>query len=139
MVHALSEIRRVLAPDGILLDLRPLTSNWSIEVASIRRTKEAGQVSDLPNGLEDDRAANESMARAEAQKWFAREREEFFPFFYYWDSPNEMKEYIDEDWADFIRIDEDTWKNIRSIWAVANADARLRIRVKMMIRRWKTI
>ena len=48
-----------------------------------------------------------------------------------------MKEYIDDDWEDFISVDEATWKNIRSTWAVANADARLRIRVKMMITRWK--
>ncbi|SRR5581483_5400592 len=137
MVHALSEIHRALAPNGILIDLRPLTGGWPIEVASSREVIEAGRVSDLPVGLEDDKAANESMARAESQKWFTREREEYFPFFYYWDSPNEMKKYIDEDWADFVTIDEETWKSIRSLWAVADADARMRVRVKMLISRWK--
>jgi hypothetical protein len=97
------------------------------------------ELSDSATGLEDDRAANESMAKAEAQKWFIRQREEFFPFFYYWDSPNEMKEYVDEHWADFITVDETIWKNIRSRWAVANADARLRVRVKMLITRWKKL
>jgi SAM-dependent methyltransferase len=139
MVHALNEIRRVLAPDGILIDLRPLAGSWPIEVESSRETKEAGHVSDLPEGLQDDRAANASIAKAAEQKWFIREREEFFPFFYYWDSPNEMKEYIDEQWVDFITVDEDAWKNIRSMWAVADADARLRVRVKMMITRWKKV
>ncbi len=57
---------------------------------------------------------NQAIAHAAEQKWFVREREEFFPFFYYWDSPNEMKEYIDEDWEDFISVDEATWKNVRS-------------------------
>ncbi len=139
MVHALNEIHRVLAPNGILIDLRPLADRWPIEVASAREVKEAGRVSDLPVGLEDDRAANEAMARTEAQKQFVRKREEFFPLFYYWDTPNEMKEYIDEEWADFIAIDEETWKNIRSMWAVANADARVQIRVKMLIALWKKI
>ncbi len=134
MVHALNEIQRVLVPDGILIDLRPLAVRWPIEVVSSRETKEAGKVTDLD--LEDDRAANESMARAEAQGLFVREQEEFFPLFYYWDSPNEMKEYIDESWSDYITIDEVTWRNVRSIWAVANADARLRVRVKMLITRW---
>jgi SAM-dependent methyltransferase len=135
MVHALKEIRRVLAPGGILIDLRPLAGSWPIEVASGRETREVGQVSDLPVGLEDDQAANRAMAQAEEQEWIAREREEFFPFLYYWDSPNEMKEYIDEDWEDFISVDETTWKTVRAIWAVADADARLRIRVKMLITR----
>ncbi len=136
MVHALNEIHRVLVPDGMLIDLRPLADRWQIEVASAHEVKEAGRVTDAPEGLEDDRAANESMAKVEAQGRFIRKREEFFPLFYYWDSPNEMKEYVDEEWADFTTIDEETWKNIRSIWAVANADARLRVRVIMLITRW---
>lgn len=136
MVHALNEIHRVLAPDGILIDLRPMADRWLIEVASAREVKEAGRVTDAPEGLEDDHAANEAMAKVEAQGRFIRKQEEFFPLFYYWDSPNEMKEYADEEWADFTTIDEETWKNIRSIWAVANADARLRVRAKMLITRW---
>lgn len=136
MVHALNEIRRVLAPAGILIDLRPLAGNWPIEVASSREIKEAGRVSHLPAGFEDDQAANESMAKAAAQNWFVRKREEFFPFFYYWDSPKEMQAYVDDDWAAFVTIDDETWKNIRSLWAVADADARLRVRVKMLITRW---
>ena len=137
MVHALSEIRRLLVPDGILIDLRPLADRWPIEVASSREGKAAGRLTDLEIGLEDDRSANESMIQAKSQGWFLREQEEFFPFFYYWDSPNEMKEYMDESWSEYLTIDESTWKNIRSTWAVADADARLRVRVRMLITRWK--
>ena len=137
MVHALSEIRRLLVPDGILIDLRPLADRWPIEVVSSREVKAAGRLTDLEIGLEDDRSANESMIQAKSQGWFLREQEEFFPFFYYWDSPNEMKEYMDESWSEYLTIDESTWKNIRSTWAVADADARLRVRVRMLITRWK--
>ena len=63
MVHALNEIQRVLAPDSILIDLRPLAGNWPIEVASAREIKEAGRATDLEIGLEDDRAANERLRR----------------------------------------------------------------------------
>jgi len=139
MVHALSEIHRLVTRDGILIDLRPLADRWPVEVVSSREIKEAGKMTDLEIGLQDDRSANESMLQAESQGWFQREREEFFPFFYYWDSPNEMKEYMDDSWSDYLTIDESTWKNIRSKWAVADADARLRIRVKMLITRWKKI
>ncbi len=137
MVHALNEIHRVLAPGGILIDLRPLTGQWPIEVASRREVKEAGRVNDLPVGVEDDQAANETIAQAASQKLFVKEREEFFPFFYYWDSPSEMQQFIEEEWEDWASIDEVVGKNIRSLWAVADADARLRIRLKMMIARWK--
>ena len=137
MVHALHEIHRLLAPNGILIDLRPLADNWPVEVASNREIVKAGRVDDLPVGLEDDKAANESIARVAAEKLFIHEQEEFFSFFSSWDSPKEMQAYIDDDWADFVSINEAVWKNIRSTWAVADADARLRVRVKMMIAHWK--
>ncbi|MBI3340316.1 MAG: hypothetical protein HY022_09325 [Chloroflexi bacterium] len=139
MVHALHEIHRILAPNGILIDLRPLADNWPVEVKSNRATLKAGRVDDMPAGIEDDKAANQAIARVATEKLFVQEQAEFFPFFYYWDSPKEMQEYIDDDWADFVSIDEAAWKNIRSTWAVADADARLRIHVKMMITRWRKI
>ncbi len=139
MVHALREIHRLLAPNGILIDLRPLADNWPVEVASNREIIKAGRVDDLPVGLEDDKAANEAMAHVAAEKLFIQEQEEFFSLFYYWDSPKEMQEYIDDDWADIISLDEATWKIVRSTWAVADADARLRVRVKTMITRWKKL
>ena len=139
MVHALNEIRRVLVQDGILIDLRPLAKDSLVEVVSLRATLEAGRVSQLAEDLADDLAADRAIAKAAEQNWFIQEREEFFPFFYYWDSPNEMQKYIEEEWADFITIDEDVWKNIRSMWAVADADARVRINLKMLIARWKVV
>lgn len=137
MVHALNEIQRVLVRGGTLIDLRPLVYLAPVEVASMREIREAGRVSQLPEDLANDEAANRSIAEAAAQNWFAQEQEEFFPFFYYWDSPNEMQEYIEDEWADFITIDEDVRKNIRSMWAVADADARLRMKLKMLIARWR--
>ena len=104
MVHALEEVWRVLAPYGILLDVRPLGDQWPIEVVSANNLKETGQVMDLPEQLEGDTAANEAIKESEARGWFRRDREEFFPFFYSWDTPSEMEEFIAEDWADFIDL-----------------------------------
>ena len=137
MVHALEEIRRVLQPAGTLIDLRPLAGSWPVDVVSRRETRRAGQVSDLQQGLEDDAAANRAMAQAAEDRWFAREREQFFPLHYYWDSPKEMQEYVEEQWADFIEIDEPVWQELRSAWSTADADARIRVRARMLITRWK--
>jgi hypothetical protein len=137
MVHALSEIRRVLVPNGILIDLRPILSNWPIEVVSAREIRETGRIQDLPVGLADDNAANQSIAQAEQNAWFTREEEEFFPFYYSWDSPSEMEEWITEEWHDFIQLNEESKRATRSAWALGDADSAVRVGVKMLITRWK--
>jgi hypothetical protein len=137
MVHALDEIRRVLVPNGILIDLRPILDKWHIEVVSTRELRETGRIQDLPLGLADDEAANQSIARAKQNGWFTREVEDFFPFYYSWDSPSEMEEWVKAEWQDFIELDEESKQATRSAWALGEADSRVRLNVKMLITRWR--
>ena len=139
MVHALSEIHRTLKPNGLLLDLRPVEDNWTVEIHSASGRHIAGRLTDVPIGKADDEAAFAAMKDVESRGWFVREQEEEFAFFYYWDTPSEMKEWIDAEWDDFEKIEEDVYRKAQSHWASANADARVRVRVKMLITRWKKI
>ncbi len=136
MVHALSEIRRVLVPDGILIDLRPVLDRWQIEVLSAREVRETGRVQDFSIGLADDEAANRTVSQASNNGWFTRDQEEFFSYDYSWDTPSEMEEWIATEWEDFIAMDEETKQSTRSAWALGDADTRVRLRVKMLITRW---
>lgn len=137
MVHALSEIRRVLAPNGILIDLRPILDHWAIEVVSARGTRGTGNIKDLPPGIADDEAANRSIGQAEQDGWFTHQDKASFPFVYSWDTPSEMEEWIEEEWEDFIELDEETKQATRSAWASADADARVQVKVKMLITKWR--
>jgi SAM-dependent methyltransferase len=137
MVHALAEIRRTLKPDGILIDLRPVEDNWTVEVRSAAGLQIAGRLTDAPIGKTDDEAAFAAMRDVESRGWFVSERSEEFAFFYYWDTPSEMKEWIDDEWDNFEKIEEAVYRKAQSLWASANADARVRVRVKMMITRWR--
>lgn len=139
MVDALSEIRRVLVPKGILIDMRPLADRWQVEVVSSRGVRESGRVEDLPEQVSGDVASNKTMQEVESRGWFVRESEDFFPFFYSWDTPSEMEKFVDDDWSDFIRLGEADRKSTRSAWAVGDADSRVRIRVKILITRWKKL
>ena len=136
MVHALDEIRRTLKSNGILIDLRPVSSNWSVEVSSSTGYRLAGSLNDMPVGLADDEAAFKAMREVESRRWYIKEKEEEFAFFYYWDTPSEMKEFMETEWEDFEKIEEDVFQRTKSLWAVANADARVRVRVKMLITKW---
>ncbi len=137
MVHALEEIRRVLVPDGILLDIRPLNDHWHIEVVSARGFEETGHVDDLPDQINADAASNQAMREVERRGWFQREQEEFFSYFYSWDTPSEMEEFVADEWADFIGVSEETKRATRSAWAIGDADSRVRVRVKILITRWR--
>ena len=137
MVHVLEEVRRLLAPSGLLVDLRPLLDRWPIEVAWSNGYQEASRATDLPEPRADDDAANAAFQAATEAGGFVREREDTFPMFYYWDTPGEMQEYIAESWDDTIRIDEPASADLRSIWATSNADARVRLRLKLLIARYR--
>lgn len=138
-MHALEEVRRVLAPDGILIDLRPLADNWRVEVVSLREVKRTGRVEDLPVQTNGDLAANAAIQEVEKRGWFKREQDELFPLFYSWDTPSEMEEFVDDDWSDFVGMEDDTRRATRSAWAVADGDSRVRVRVEILIARWRKL
>lgn len=139
MVHALSEIRRVLAPNGILIDIRPVMDRWQIETVSQRELRQTGRVHDFPAGLADDEAAHRAIAQAAQNGWFVREQQEFFPYSYTWDTPGEMEEWIETEWEDFVALDDETRRATRSAWALGDGDARVRLLVNILIARWKVV
>lgn len=138
-MHALDEIRRVVKPNGNLIDLRPMLDRWQVEAASARETTVTGRVTDFEIGLADDTAANRAMAEAETNGWFKRDRDDFFSYVYAWDTPKEMEEWLEEEWNDFLGLDEESKRATRSAWTMADGDARVQLRMKMLITRWKVL
>ena len=137
MVHALAEIRRVLVPEGILIDIRPLSDRWSVEVVSAGGVRQTGRVDDFAQQLNADQASNQAMKEVESRGWFRREQEDSFLFFYSWDTPSEMEEFISDDWSDFIGLSEEARQATRSAWAIGEADSRVQIAVKISITKWR--
>ena len=124
-------------PDGVLIDLRPVLDRWQVQVVSARQAQDTGRLQDFPTGLADDNAANRSMARAEQERWFARDDEAFFLIDYAWDTPKDMEAWISDEWDGFVDLDEEGKRATRAAWAVGDADSFVRVRVKMLITRWR--
>lgn len=135
MVHALRGIWRVLAPGGVLLDLRPFPENSPVEVVADGRATFAGRLDEPPNDP-DDVAANESLIQVEREGLFACERRGAFDLFYYWDTPKDMKAYIDQEWMQ-ARLPEDVLAEAIRLMASAGEGARVRLQRNMIISRWR--
>lgn len=129
----------MLVPSGLLIDLRPLLERWPVEVAWGNEFRQVGRLTDLPEGLSDDQAANRAMDEAALRGWFSFEQGERFSLFYSWDTAIEMEQFLREEWDGFVQLDEELSGAAKSAWAVANADARVRVRASMMINRWRKV
>lgn len=138
-IDALSEIRRLLKPNGIFIDLRALESNWQVEIQDAQQYQLAGRLNESPEGLAHDEGAFKAMREVESKRWYIKEKESEFDFFYYWDTPSEMKEFMESEWEDFEKMDEAVYRKTNSLWVSAGGDARVRVRVKMIITKWITL
>lgn len=137
MVHALKEIWRVSRRNGILIDLRPLANDSPVEVVADGQVSVAGRVDDSL-GVPDDTAANEALAQIEREGWFRREQEESFELLDYWDTPEEMKAYVDESLAPYVILPEDVLERAQRLMSAARGSgegARVRKRLQMVIAR----
>ncbi len=139
MVHALEEIYRVLKPNGMLIDLRPIEENWKAEVVTSTNYQTCGSLTALARGVADDEAANQAVGQVERRGLFIKEREEMFSYFYMWDTPSEMKEFMESEWEEFEKMEDDLYRKVGTAWATSNADANVRVRVHMLISLWKKL
>jgi hypothetical protein len=48
-----------------------------------------------------------------------------------------MEQYVRKEWDGFVKLDDEVSKAAKSAWAVAAADARVRVRTEMLINRWR--
>lgn len=94
MVDALREAGRVLVPEGIAIDLRPITALATIEVVATSRTAVAVEI-ESHGAAEDDAAADAAVRLALAHTWFRFEQSRRFDFEVYCDSAADLKTYVE--------------------------------------------
>ena len=112
MVDALIRARRWLAPDGVVIDLRPAHAVTDIEMGL-----PDGTVIHIGEPVVDDsrrarhRAADEALRAVVGRHVFVVKDEEQVPFLYYPDSPEELRDYLATTWRG-TRIDDRVFARI---------------------------
>ncbi|MBI3764082.1 MAG: hypothetical protein HY260_19750 [Chloroflexi bacterium] len=135
MVHALKEIHRVLAPGGVLLDIRPISGATPLEVVREGKVELAGHFDESKDDP-DDVAANNAVSRAVRRSLFHREKSGQFDFAYYWDAVDEMRAYVKEKWT-ASKLPGSVSRKARRL--MAPGDGRVRARVTVIISRLRKV
>jgi hypothetical protein len=136
MVHALHEIWRVLVPGGILLDLRPISASWPVEVVAGERVIRVGALDDSL-AMSDDLAANRAVEQVVDEGRFSHERQGTFTYDWYWDSLDELREHVEERWHPIALPDTVYAQGQRVAARVERAS--FRVRVHMIIGRYQKL
>lgn len=94
MVHALHEIWRVLAGNGTLVDLRPLSCQCPLELVTPSGVVHVGEV-DGTGMVADDDASDRAIRDIVEQERFVPRGDTQFDFNLYWDSVQELTSFIE--------------------------------------------
>jgi hypothetical protein len=99
MVHALREARRVLKPNGLLIDLRPASVHRRVKLVCAGREQPLGAMRET---FDHNRAANRAVARVVGERAFKFEGRKRFTLDRSMDSLDEFQSWL----ADFMDRDD---------------------------------
>ncbi len=132
MVHALKEAWRVLIPQGIMVDLRPLPIDVPLEVVYHGGREAAGTV-DMSLDWEFDVAPDKAIDQVLREGIFAQNLLEMFDYTFYWRTFHGMVIDLEENWKGDLEVPEEVLKTAREIYLAHRPKARLRLPMKMKL------
>lgn len=128
MVHALEEATRVLARDGQLIDLRPISVDTRLEILSGEAVHPAGVI-DFSPGIPEDEAADKAVAILVRRDDLVPDGSREFEYAYYWDDLPSMRAYVEDRWSDSAVIPERVFKRAEELIRKSPSPARIRVRL----------
>ncbi len=132
MVHALKEAWRVLVPKGMMIDVRPLSVDVPLEVATTNGKEQAGMV-DLSPGLQYDDAADQAIEQVLTEGLYSQLSNETFDFVYCWHTYHGMVVDFEERWEGEIIVAKEVLENARQLYRRKLPGTRLLLPMKMKL------
>ena len=132
MVDALKEAHRVLSTGGIMIDVRPLSTNGPLEIVFEGGRDLAGLV-DMSPGMDQDQAADRAIEAVLTGKLYQEVRVEYFDFAYYWQTVAGMQEDIEENWLGEVVITEEVWRKAHQLYNHRRPGTQVRMGCRMKL------
>ena len=134
-MHALEESWRVLSPNGVLVDIRPYLGNMRLEVLSDDGVELAGIIDDS-DLVPDHEAVDRSLAGGQKNGMFVKEEEKFFDYEYIWDTREDFKSYVDENWTS-RKVSIANYSKLKKLVKNVSGNTRIRLRDVRIITRYR--
>ena len=132
MVHALKEVHRILVPQGIMIDVRPLCVDVPLEFVHAGGSESAGLM-DLSPDIESDIAADKAVDCVIKESLYHESGLEYFDFVFYWKTLKGMEEHIEENWKAYMVIPEQVRQRARILYHQRRPQTRIRIGWRMKL------
>jgi hypothetical protein len=138
MVHALNEAHRILIPQGIMIDVRPLSVDVPLEVIYQGGGESAGMI-DMSPDIELDRAADRAIESVLTDQLYRESWVENFDFPYYWKTFRDMKVDLDEYWMTDVIIPEEVLQRARILFRKRRPQTQILVRVRMKLGKYEKL
>lgn len=123
MVHALEIVHGLLAPEGVLLDIHPISEPPRLEVRLGAALHLAGWLHETDEAVEYDQA-DAALATAVARGLYAHDGQRLFRFTTHSDSLEELRAHLAREWTDAV-IDDGTAARIEELLRAPTRDRAL--------------
>jgi hypothetical protein len=136
MVHALKEAWRVLTPNGIMIDVRPLSVDSPLDIVFKEKSIFAGLL-DMSPGIKHDIAADKAIQEVVNKKIFKELQVERFELAYYWKTVKGMVADIRKRWQDDIILDENVFQHAYKLFRKHRPNAKVRLLLQMKLAKYE--
>jgi hypothetical protein len=138
MVHALKEAHRVLVPQGIMIDVRPLSVDVPLEIIYKGGRESAGMI-DMSPDIELDKAADQAIESVVKDRIYIENDKEYFDFAYYWKTIKDMQDDLEEFWKDDVILPEEVIQQASLLFSKQRFQTQIRIGVQMKLGKYEKL
>ncbi len=135
MVHALREAWRVLIPRGVMIDLRPLCLDASVDILYKGELEFAG-TADMSLDIKSEIASNRAIDTVLSEKYYKELASERFEIAYYWDTVRGMMADMRNRWKDDVMIEESVIRRAYQLFGKHRGPKKARFLIQMKLAKY---